>query len=86
MVISDKIAEELVEIIIDFATGIPEITKMNRFSTIKLKASEGLFKTAIKENKEKYEEFLKRFHYWLELNKIEISIPNIELENDNQNK
>ena len=78
--ITDKCCEEVVELIIDIVTGLPNIAGTSK---LKLRASEGFFKEAVKENKEKYEESLKRIHYWLESNNIGISHPP---ENDNKNK
>ncbi len=82
MNLTDEACTELAEMFIEFGCQLPDFL-VPRLQKIKIRASHSLINAGIRSSRQEVETFLKRFHYWLEKNNIEVENPDIEIENDN---
>ena len=74
--LSNSDCQELAEILINFAEDLPEKYLDKRIKS-KIGASHSLITAGVIDGKDRWEEFLERFHYWLHDKNIAIGNPNV---------
>jgi len=72
--LSDKACEELAEIVINFVEQAPDDLVKPKLKK-QMGASHSIIIAGVRSGRVKWEEMLKRFHYWLHIQNIEISEP-----------